>query len=78
MWETSPSGGFGSYTYQWQRKKRFWYNLSGETDSWLYMEDVGTQDFDLRVIISSGPSTDTTAVLSMTVDPGGQTCNIWK
>jgi hypothetical protein len=74
-WRLDPTGGFGSYTYVWQRLKRFWNTIPDETGGELYMEDVGTTDFSLRAIISSGPLVDTTAVLSMTVDPAGQVCN---
>jgi len=78
QWEVLPSGGFGSYTYVWQKRKRFWATVPGATTQELYIADVGSNDFDLRTIISSGPLTDTTAVLSMTVDPNGQVCIIRK
>jgi len=78
MWEVTPTGGTGSYTYVWQRQKRFWATITGETTQELYLADVGTSDFGLRTIISSGPLTDTTAALSMTVSPKGQVCIIRK
>jgi hypothetical protein len=78
MWAVNPTGGTGSYTYVWQRRKRFWGTISGATTSELYLPDVGTSDFDLRTIISSGPLTDTTATLSMTVAFRGQVCIIRK
>jgi len=78
QWEVSPTGGTGSYAYVWQLRKRIWSTIPGATTQELYIADVGSNDFDLRTIISSGPLTDTTDVLSMTVDPNGQVCIIRK
>jgi hypothetical protein len=79
MWEVTPTGGTGSYTYVWQKKwKPWWSTIPGETTQELYIADVGSSDFELRTIISSGPLADTTDVLSMTVAFRGQVCIIRK
>jgi hypothetical protein len=77
QWEVSPTGGVGTYSYQWQKSRGpGWSTISGATTQELYIADVGGRDFGLRTIITSGTQTDTTAVLEMTVDPSGQTCII--
>ena len=57
-------------------RKRFRSTIPGATTQELTIADVGSDDFDLRTITSSGLLTDTTDVLSMTVAPNGQVCII--
>jgi aqualysin 1 len=67
-WTANPTGGSGSYTYQWQWRYEggtTWYN-GATTQSYSRTSQIG---FVLRVIVTSGGASVTSAEHSVWVEP---------
>jgi hypothetical protein len=66
-WTANPTGGTGTYTYQWQYSSTgsTWTNVA-TTQSY---SRTGFSTFYLRVIVTSGGSSVTSAVREVWVEP---------
>lgn len=75
-WTANPSGGNGTYTYQWQYRSEgssTWYN--GATTQSYTRTFNGSITYYLRVIVTSGGASVTSAERSVWVEP---TCGAYR
>jgi hypothetical protein len=76
-WTATASGGNGSYSYQWQYRAEgasSWSNVGGNSTE--YYRSVGTYapSFYLRVIVTSGGASVTSAEYFVYHEPGEPMC----
>jgi subtilisin family serine protease len=76
-WTATPSGGNGSYSYQWQYRAEgasSWSNVGGNSSE--YYRNVGTYapSFYLRVTVTSGGASVTSAEWFVYHEPGEPMC----